>query len=110
MGDANAELFLRWMQYGVLTPFCRNHSAIAHVDQYPWSFGPVVAKLVAEAVRLRYRLMPYLYTAFVEASRTGAPVQRPLVFDHQDDPMVGTWKTRTCSVRTCWSRRSSPPG
>jgi alpha-glucosidase len=88
MGDANAELFLRWMQYGVLTPFCRNHSAIAHVDQYPWSFGPVVAKLVAEAVRLRYRLMPYLYTAFVEASRTGAPVQRPLVFDHQDDPMV----------------------
>ncbi len=88
MGDANAELFVRWMQYGVLTPFCRNHSAIEHVDQYAWSFGPEVARLVGEAVRLRYRLMPYLYTAFVEASRTGAPVQRPLVFDHQDDPVV----------------------
>jgi alpha-glucosidase len=88
MGDANAELFLRWMQYGVLTPFCRNHSAIEHVDQYAWSFGPVVANLVREAVRLRYRLIPYLYAAFVAASRTGAPVQRPLVFDHQDDPLA----------------------
>jgi alpha-glucosidase len=88
MGDANAELFLRWMQYGVLTPFCRNHSAIDHVDQYAWSFGSMVANLVGEAVRLRYRLMPYLYSAFVTASRTGAPVQRPLVFDHQDDPLA----------------------
>jgi alpha-glucosidase len=88
MGDTNPELFLRWMQYGVLTPFCRNHSAIQHVDQYAWSFGPVMANLVREAVRLRYRLIPYLYAAFVEASRTGAPVQRPLVYDHQDDPLA----------------------
>ena len=87
-GSSNAELFLRWMQYGVLTPFCRNHSANGNVDQYAWAWGPVVQELVTEAVRLRYRLMPYLYAAFVRAAETGEPVQRPLVFDAQDDATV----------------------
>ena len=41
-GDTNAELFLRWMQYGTLTPFCRNHSEIGNVDQYAWAWGDVV--------------------------------------------------------------------
>ncbi|MCL3861823.1 TIM-barrel domain-containing protein [Actinotalea sp. K2] len=87
-GSTDAELFLRWMQYGTLTPFCRNHSAVDNLDQYVWSFGDVVHDLAREAVRLRYRLMPYLYATFLEASRTGAPVQRPLVFDHQYDATV----------------------
>jgi alpha-glucosidase len=43
---------------------------------------------VREAIRLRYRLLPYIYTTFLVASETGAPVQRPLVFDHQYDPTV----------------------
>jgi alpha-glucosidase len=88
MGSSNAELFLRWMQYGAFTPFFRNHSSKGNVDQYAWSFGEVVEDLAREAVRLRYRLLPFLYAAFVEASETGAPVQRPLVFDHQDDALV----------------------
>jgi len=88
MGDTHAELFLRWMQYGVLTPFCRNHSSMGHIDQYAWAFGSAVRDLAREAVRLRYRLMPYVYAAFVRASETGAPVQRPLVFDHQYDAVV----------------------
>lgn len=87
-GDTNAELYLRWMQYGTLTPFCRNHSELDTVDQYAWTFGPAVLELVRAAIRLRYRLMPYLYAAFVQAAETGAPVQRPLVFDHQDDAAV----------------------
>jgi alpha-glucosidase len=87
-GNSNAELYLRWMQYGVLTPFCRNHSEIGNVDQYAWTWGPVIEQWVRDAVRLRYRLMPYLYATFLRASETGAPVQRPLIFDHQQDPMV----------------------
>jgi alpha-glucosidase len=87
-GDTDAELFLRWMQYGALTPFCRSHSEIGNVDQYVWSFGPVVQDLARAAIRLRYRLLPYLYTCFLQAAETGAPVQRPLVFDHQYDPLV----------------------
>lgn len=87
-GSSNAELFLRWTQHGALTPFFRNHSSMGNVDQYAWSFGPAVLDVAREAVRLRYRLLPYLYAAFVEATETGLPVQRPLVLDHQDDAML----------------------
>jgi len=87
-GHTDPELFLRWMQYGTLTPFCRNHSELGNVDQYAWSFGEVVLDLVRAAIELRYRLMPYLYAAFLRASETGIPVQRPLVLLHQDDPAV----------------------
>lgn len=87
-GNSNAELYLRWIQYGVLTPFCRNHSEIGNVDQYAWTWGPVIEQWARDAIRLRYRLMPYLYASFLRAAETGAPVQRPLVFDHQYDPTV----------------------
>ena len=87
-GDCDAELFLRWMQLGVLTPFCRNHNMLNQVDQYVWSRGPVVEDLVRATLELRYRLLPYLYSAFLTASETGAPVQRPLVFDFQYEPTV----------------------
>ena len=87
-GSSSSELFLRWMQYGVLTPFCRNHTVTGTVDQYAWAWGEVVRDLVRAAVELRYRLLPYLYAAFLTAAETGAPVQRPLVFDHQHDATV----------------------
>ena len=87
-GDTNAELFLRWMQCGVLTAFCRNHSAAGNIDQYAWSFGEMVEEQVRAALRLRYRLLPYIYAAFMEAAETGAPVQRPLVFEFQDDRLA----------------------
>ena len=87
-GYAESEMFLRWMQYGALTPFCRNHSMLGNVDQYAWSWGDVVLDHIREALELRYRLLPYLYAAFVGAAETGAPVQRPLVFDFQHDPAV----------------------
>lgn len=88
MGDTTPELLVRWMQYGALTPFFRNHSTLGSADQYAWSFGEVTLQYVRDAIQLRYRLLPYIYSAFVEASETGAPVLRPLVFDHQDDPLT----------------------
>jgi alpha-glucosidase len=87
-GHSNAELFLRWMQYGTLTPFCRNHSEIGNVDQYAWSWGEPIQELLRAAVELRYRLLPYIYATFLRAAETGAPVQRPLVFDYQYDATV----------------------
>ena len=76
------------MQYGALTPFFRNHTEIGTIDQYAWTFGETVEDLVRAAVALRYRLLPYLYAAFLHAGETGAPVQRPLVYDHQDDGTI----------------------
>ncbi|HEX6763834.1 MAG TPA: TIM-barrel domain-containing protein, partial [Polyangiaceae bacterium] len=85
-GVAGAELAARWFAYAALTPFCRCHHQQGMGEHYPWSFGPEVEAVARSALELRYRLLPYLYTAFFGASETGAPVQRPLVFDFQDDP------------------------
>jgi alpha-glucosidase len=86
--DCNEELLIRWMQFGNLTPFARNHNMAGRVDQYPWSFGEEALGIIRSAINLRYRLMPYIYSAFVKASATGVPIQRPLVFDYQDDEQV----------------------
>ena len=87
--DSSPELLARWIQYGALTPFARNHNVAGQIDQYPWSFGPKVLDIYRAAVNLRYQLMPYLYSAFVKASQTGAPIQRPLIFDYQYDSQAG---------------------
>jgi alpha-glucosidase len=79
------ELAVRWMQYGAMTPFCRCHNEAGERDQYPWSFGRGVEKRNRAALDLRYRLLPYIYSAFVRASETGEPIQRPLVYDFQND-------------------------
>jgi alpha-glucosidase len=90
MRHSHAELLARWMQQAAFSPFYRNHSCIDNVDQYPWSFGPGVEKICREALELRYRLLPYLYTAFMQASASGLPVQRPLILDWQADR--NTWE------------------
>jgi alpha-glucosidase len=79
------ELAARWIQCGVLTPFCRYHNHDGEPDQYPWSFGPGVEKLCRAALELRYRLLPYIYTAFLRSSETGDPIQRPFAYDFQHD-------------------------
>ena len=71
--DANGEMFARWMQMGALMPFCRNHSAKYTVDQEPWSFGPEVEAISREYLRLRYRLLPFLYNVFYKSAQTGLP-------------------------------------
>lgn len=77
----NQELFARWMEMASLLPFFRNHTSKFSFDQEPWSFGDEVLEISRKHIRRRYRLMPYIYSLFVEASRTGAPIVRPLFYD-----------------------------
>ncbi len=86
--NADGELYARWVAAAALTPFFRAHSALDTVDHEPWSFGDEVLAAARRFIGLRYRLMPYLYTLFEEASRTGAPVIRPLVWEFPYDPRV----------------------
>ena len=85
-GDANGELLVRWTEFGIFQPFCRNHSAWNTHRQEPWAFGEAVEAYIRGLLRLRQRLMPYLYTLFETAHRTGAPILRPLLFEYPDDP------------------------
>ena len=85
-GDTTPELLIRWTQMGTFTPFFRNHSAIFTRRQEPWAFGPETETIVRDWIRLRYRFLPYIYSAFEAAHRTGLPVMRPLLLDYPGDP------------------------
>jgi alpha-glucosidase len=87
-GDATGDLFARWMGVGVFMPFCRGHYDGQGVDQEPWSFGPTVEASCRTSIQRRYRLLPYLYTLFQEASTTGVPVMRPVFFADTADPAL----------------------
>ncbi len=80
-----ARMFARWMGIGALLPFARGHTAKGNVDKEPWAFGPETETTCRQALQRRYRLLPYLYTVFREASQTGLPVVRPLFFADPKD-------------------------
>jgi alpha-glucosidase len=86
VGAPTGELFTRWLEVGALLPLCRAHTEHGTPDQEPWSYGDKHEAWNREAIRLRYRLLPYLYKEFEEASRTGLPILRPLVLEFQEDP------------------------
>jgi alpha-glucosidase len=83
--NATGELFARWMQLGVFTPFCRAHSAIGTRPQEPWAFGEEVESICRRYVELRYRLLPFWYSEMFRAHTTGQPLMRPLVYAYPDD-------------------------
>lgn len=87
-GEATPELFGRWMGIGALLPFARGHSIKDSKDHEPWSFGEACEKVCRAALMRRYRLLPYLYTLFYEAHRTGLPVVRPVFFADPADPRL----------------------
>ncbi len=88
--ESTPELFARWAALGSISPFFRAHAEKDARRQEPWAFGVETEDAVRSFVSLRYELLPYLYSAFDETARTGAPVLRPLVFDFQNDPEVAT--------------------
>ena len=89
-GNATAELFARWMQVGMLYPLMRGHSALSTAQHEPWVFGDKVENICREYIELRYRLLPYIYTLFWEATNTGAPILRPLLYQFPNDPQTYT--------------------
>ncbi|HKJ93344.1 MAG TPA: TIM-barrel domain-containing protein, partial [Longimicrobiales bacterium] len=85
VGSPSPELYGRWVELGVFSPFFRTHTTINSLPQDPWSFGEYVEDINRRSIRLRYALLPYLYTLMWQAHETGAPVMRPLFWGHQDD-------------------------
>lgn len=86
-GTEDPELFVRWVQFGALSPILRLHStANRFCVREPWRHGPAVRTAVAEAMRLRHRLVPYLYTACEENHRNGLPPVLPLYYREPEAP------------------------
>src|SRR6201995_3683560 len=83
-GEPDGELFTRWIQMGTFSPFMRAHSAGDTKEREPWSFGEPFTTINRKFIELRYRLLPYLYSAFWEHHRYGFPILRPVVMHEQD--------------------------
>ena len=82
VGNADSKLFARWISIGAFSPFFRGHSMINSRDSEPWSYGEETEQLSRNYIRFRYKLLPYIYSLFYEASQTGMPVQRSLAIDY----------------------------
>lgn len=82
-GPPTPDLYARWAQFGALSPLVRFHGTSSRL---PWDFPGPAERAAVAALRLRYRLLPYLYTAAVTAARTGAPMMRALLVDSPGDP------------------------
>ncbi|MFN0217143.1 MAG: glycoside hydrolase family 31 protein [Saprospiraceae bacterium] len=107
-GNADGELFVRWLQLGVFHPLMRVHSIGRHAagdvmpseeaelvdpalhisDQEPWSFGEKWTDLAKKTIELRYCLLPCLYSAMWLHTLDGLPVLRHLAFADEQDPKL----------------------
>jgi alpha-glucosidase (family GH31 glycosyl hydrolase) len=83
------ELYVRWLQYGVFQPIFRPH-AQEEVPAEAVFRTPAVKALARTAIRLRYAMLPYNYTAAFDDSVTGMPMMRPVLFDDPDAEMMST--------------------
>lgn len=83
--DCSPELFARWIEVGIFYPFLRNHSELNTKPQEPWSFGKEIEEIAKKYIKLRYKLIPYLYSLFYEAKEKGIPILRSLILEYPDD-------------------------
>jgi alpha-glucosidase len=84
-GNSNAQLLTRWYELAFLAPFFRNHAEMGSYDHEPWRFGTYYEDIIRKYLKLRYRMLPFLYTELEQAHRTGMPLFRPLVLNYQND-------------------------
>lgn len=84
-GKAWPELYIRWFQLGMFTSHARAHGG---EDHEPWAYGEEAERICLEFARLRYSLMPYIYSSAVESCRQGLPLLRPLILAYPGDRNV----------------------
>jgi alpha-D-xyloside xylohydrolase len=84
--DDYPELYVRWFEYGAFQPNFRSHGS--RPQNEVWSYGKQAEPILEKYLRLRYQLMPYIYSLGYFSHETGAPFMRGLFMDFGDDPKV----------------------
>ncbi len=84
--DDYPELYVRWFEYGAFQPNFRTHGTRNHNEV--WSYGKQAEPILEKYLRLRYQLMPYIYSLAWQTHETGAPFMRGLFLDFPGDPNV----------------------
>ncbi|RUL70205.1 TIM-barrel domain-containing protein [Dyella choica] len=86
-GHPDNENYARWIEFAAFVPIFRVHGTLGEKRQ-PWVYGPVAEKAATDAMRLRYALIPYIYSYERAATTEGVGIVRPLSFDYPDDSQV----------------------
>jgi alpha-D-xyloside xylohydrolase len=79
------ELYVRWAQFGLLSPLSRAHGMTTRL---PWDYGEEALRIFRDYTRLRYRLLPYIYTYASIAAETSVPIMRPMLLEFPTDACV----------------------
>jgi len=83
---AYQEVFVRWFQYGAFCPIFRVHGVRVNNQNELWSYGENAQAILTLYDRLRYRLLPYIYTLAHQTTTEGYTPMRALAFDFLQDP------------------------
>ena len=93
-GHPSDQNYARWIEFGAFTPIFRVHGEYQEKRQ-PWRYGPIAEHAATRAMRLRYQLLPYMYSYAWHDHVAGVGLVRPLTFDWPQDPKVrddfSTW-------------------
>ena len=81
-GSPTPELLTRWIELGAFNPIYRDHTGSGTADQEPWVHGTEYETIRKRYIELRYRLLPYTYTAMEESFRAGIPLMRPIFLEY----------------------------
>jgi len=82
--DDYPELYTRWFEYGTFLPIMRTHGSRTYNEV--WSYGKQAEPILEKYLKLRYQLMPYIYSLGYKTYQTGAPFMRALFMDFPGDP------------------------
>jgi alpha-glucosidase len=87
VGSPPSDLLTRWIELGVFNPIYRDHTGKFTADQEPWANGDEEqVEIRKRYIELRYRMLPYIYTAVEETARTGLPIMRPVFLEYPASP------------------------
>jgi alpha-D-xyloside xylohydrolase len=84
--DDYPELYTRWFEYASFLPIFRTHGSRLYNEV--WSYGKAAEPILEKYLKLRYQLMPYIYSLGYHTYESGAPSMRALFMDFPDDPNV----------------------
>ncbi len=85
-GVQDDELYLRWLQYGVFSPINRLHSSNSEfMGKEPWKRSWAVEKISEDFLRLRHKMIPYLYAANYQTHQNGIPICMPMYYRYDCD-------------------------
>ncbi len=92
-GDKNDERYLRYIQFAVFNPILRMHSTCNEVTtKEPWTFMNGIGELASKFLRLRHRLIPYLYSANYQTHKNGIALCEPLYYEYPNEKFAYRYK------------------